>query len=85
MEGAGTGSSSPDAGSMIAGDRSYAANQASGSLNDSVVTGTSPVGAGTSPVAAGTSPVAAGHEIEQINEVLVSGDTDTVSLEEKHE
>lgn len=78
MEGAGTGSSSPDAGSMIAGDRSYAANQASGSLNDSVVTGTSPVGAGTSPVAAG-------HEIEQINEVLVSGDTDTVSLEEKHE
>lgn len=84
MEGAGTGSSSPDAGSMIAGDRSYAANQASGSLNDSVVTGTSPVGAGTSP-AAGTSPVAAGHEIEQINEVLVSGDTDTVSLEEKHE
>ncbi|KAM5566217.1 uncharacterized protein ABKV19_019940 [Rosa sericea] len=71
LEGGVTGSSSPDSGSLTAGDRSDVANQASDSLNDSVVTG--------------TSSVVAGPEIEQITERPVSGDTDTVSLEEKHE
>ncbi|XP_050366871.1 uncharacterized protein At2g24330 [Argentina anserina] len=92
LEGADPGSSTPNSGPMVAENRSDASNQASVSLNDSIVTGTSPVGAGTSlagagnsPVGAGTSPVGAGPEIDQIAEMLVSADTDTISIEEKHE
>lgn len=71
LEGDVSGSGSPTSGSLGAGVRSDAANEASGSLNDSVVTSTGPVGAGA--------------EIEQVTERPVSGDTDTVSLEEIHE
>ncbi|KAK9946163.1 hypothetical protein M0R45_011639 [Rubus argutus] len=71
LEGDVSGSGSHTSGSLGAGVRSDAANEASGSLNDSVVTSTGPVGAGA--------------EIEQVTERPVSGGTDTVSLEEIHE